>query len=314
MSVISLFLTRLSLFAYVSLGLILCLKGKSVEAEPHLGRPLEVTRPFPMLLPPSKGPALISKEDLPKQDEIDPGEEAPLIPSEQGGDSSSFAEQGENVTPSGQGSVEFNYSARFRPGHNISFIMGVRQSLWEITYLMTPGLPSNMTIAQNYYATDLLLRYSFHSNVFAKFGIFFGTTAGITKDFFPKSALSPGFGFYFPTILAGIVQNYTERSRFFIGIEYGGAWFPKIRVKSQDVGLNLEISEILNSYVSFIGVETFVNKSLALGIQAGYRWMDSASINFLINQVNTAPQYYLWNRGVFFQIHSTWQIAEKLGF
>ena len=215
---------------------------------------------------------------------------------------SCFAEE-EDVTSSTQ--IDYDYDARFRPGHNATILFSLRQSIWSFSMDET-------TVSSSGLSSEVFARYAFHVNIFGKLGFFMGSTAGVGNDVTHSRQIAPGYAIYFPSMTVGFVHDYSRKSRALVGAEYAAIWYPNMRVRINNQ--QYKVSEIPTTFAFFIGMESVFGKNISLGVQAGYRFTDNKNIDaFGNNGLKQDMFYYMSNRGMFFQFSANWEIVEGLG-
>jgi hypothetical protein len=197
----------------------------------------------------------------------------------------------------------------FRSGHNLSLLLSSEYMRWNTSQINLNNSfqenfnqPNNISSASEAKTTvSIIFRYAYHINIISSFGVFVGSSAGITASngyYGIERNFYPGYGILFPTVLGGLVQNFGQEFRILSGIEYGAIWYPRMAINNQGYQ-EKELSAVPDTYAFFIGVDDFFQKNKALSLNLGYRRTNSPSLDqgnssIFLNSLNiTSAGYYI---------------------
>ncbi len=207
-----------------------------------------------------------------------------------------------------------NKGTTFRPGHNLQFFLSLEHSRWTMSQSEKADTPSHtlQPVDDTEYATNLFIRYTNHINILSFFGIFIGSTVGIlpNKTYSEEGILYLGTGYLFPTILLGLVFDFSENLRSQLGGEYGAIYYPSSSVKEGDSNSNLKtipisfVPDMLNAYFNF---EYFYTKNLAIMNQIGFRYTTSYCLNQCLDK-SYVNNLRIRNTSYYYEAGITWAL------
>lgn len=198
------------------------------------------------------------------------------------------------------------YVPVFRAGHNLSFFYSAEYSTWTIDQDATSVESEKIKpLSQTGVNSGVFVRYAYHINIVSNFGFFVGTTAGALVDMGTYGRLKQGYGFAFPTILAGLTLNLGQSFRFFSGAEYGATWYPEMTITT-DRGIAKVIGPVPEMYSVFGGVDYFFSKNKAFLFQMGWRNQTVSNLNNA-SSLNTLS---IQNNSYFAQAGLTLQVGD----
>jgi hypothetical protein len=109
------------------------------------------------------------------------------------------------------------YVRDFRRDHHFALIAGGSQGFWRVSRL---GTIHDKSFASRSIVTRA--QYSFHLPLYRGFGYLLGSTSGYEYEIVPaKAVFLPASAYQFPTLLFGLVYNFTPGVRTAIGMDYG---------------------------------------------------------------------------------------------
>jgi hypothetical protein len=171
------------------------------------------------------------------------------------------------------------------------------------------------------FSPGVLVRYSFHFQLFRKFGGLVGTDVGVfhngitlpaaTKSSCFGRGFSPGPGFSFPSMALGLVQNFSETQRVLVQGQYTGIIFP-FMTTCLDNGNEQLLAAIPNSYALSGQWDVFGESGLAFSTVAGYRYLGSRCVGqqsvcrFGAEKTSALEKMDFSARGLFIQFGVTW--------
>ncbi len=125
---------------------------------------------------------------------------------------------------------------------------------------------------------------------------------------------SPGTGFSFPSMVLGLVQNFSENQRVLFQGQYTGVIFPFMTTCLEDGNEQL-LAAIPNSYSLSGQWDVFLESGFALFFVAGYRYLGSRCVGqqsvcrFGAEKTSALEKMDFSARGVFVQFGVTWPMG-----
>lgn len=225
------------------------------------------------------------------------------------------------------------FSTTFRPGHNLTFLVTIQQSRWN---LKPDADQSTRSVEDGRLLPGLALRYAFHLNLMSKFGLVMGTGAQFVYDtavhrefrYVRQEASTDvvytdfhaGSSVVFPSILFGIVQNFLAETRVLLLAEYAAAWYPNMAVTVQSgarggvlgAGRRTVLAAIPDHVAVFAQLDVFRGRSWAFTGASGWRLV---KLDLLGRPTNNSALNTLQprNSSFFLQTGVTWTLGDELG-
>lgn len=190
----------------------------------------------------------------------------------------------------------------FRPGHHITLGLGVQQLVWRVEEpvfgqeLRREGLSPLMGV-----------RYGFHSSLLKKFGFVIGTAAKVLYDPTRFGGFKPGASFSFPSLSAGLVQNFVENTRAMAFVDLSASWFPWMTTRDLE-GKALELGAIPDEVALSLAVDRFFPQGFALNVALGWRGLWYNRLGRLTED-SKLDHLVIQNFGYSAQLGVTWQVG-----
>jgi hypothetical protein len=153
------------------------------------------------------------------------------------------------------------YVRRFRRAHNVAFTSGYDQGTWNIgkfgdvvgTQVKSSGV-------------DLTFQYSYHAQLFQKFGYYLGSSGGYFGELLKRKSneVGPSSAWKLPGIVGGFVFCFDPRWRMMLGIDAYLSRYTKIT--STENGEDIEISMSSETVDLLFSLDYFV--SLNWGVRS----------------------------------------------
>ncbi len=180
-----------------------------------------------------------------------------------------FPDDDEAVVPRGATS-----STSFRPGHNLTLLALGQQSSWSVA-----RAGEVRSVEFDTWEPGAVLRYSFHLNLVRKFGLVLGTALGAWYQNRTVEGFRPGSSFMFPSIVAGVVQNFRADTRAILLAEYSANWYPWMTAQgaptSSEPGdgrnTKVQLAPIPDAFSVLAQIDTFTGRSTAVSVALGWR-------------------------------------------
>lgn len=205
-------------------------------------------------------------------------------------------------------------STSFRPGHNLTLLGVSQQSSWMVS---RAGEVRGVDFES--WEPGLVLRYSFHLNLVRKFGLVLGTGVGAWFQNKTVEGFRPGSSFMFPSILAGVVQNFRADSRALLLAEYSANWYPWMTARGAPVRMGagksrdtkVDLAPIPDAFSVFAQVDTFTSRQAAVSVALGWRVVSNELLGKPSKNTLLGNSSFR-NAGLFAGAGLTWVLGDEL--
>lgn len=201
-----------------------------------------------------------------------------------------------------------DYRSSFRPGHNLTLLVGFQQTRWQVVEVGRVKDKRGSAILPGYSLT-----YAYHLNLIKKFGLVLGTGTSFQFDRHNYEGFYPGSEIKFPSVVVGFVQNFLSDTRASACAEYSALWYPWMSARNGQEP-KVAIAAVPDT-VSFYGqLDNFSSQNVALSVSMGWRVVWNACF---LGDCQTGSDSFshlnFRNSGVFFQYGVNWQVGDELG-
>jgi hypothetical protein len=227
----------------------------------------------------------------------------------QGPTTDAFSDVDEAVVPRGATS-----STSFRPGHNLTLLAVGQQSSWSVA-----RAGEVRSVEFDTWEPGAVLRYSFHLNLVRKFGLVLGTALGAWYQNRTVEGFRPGSSFMFPSIVAGVVQNFRADTRAILLAEYSANWYPWMTAQgaptSSEPGdgrnTKVQLAPIPDAFSVLAQIDTFTGRSTAVSVALGWRVVSNELLGKPSKNTLLGNSSFR-NSGLFAGAGLTWVLGDEL--
>lgn len=200
------------------------------------------------------------------------------------------------------------YLPSFRSGHNVSVFLSGEYNTWSITQNASAATNQALIspILQSRFVPAVFVRYTYDINIAGSTGFFLGSTAGLLAEQGSYGNFTAGYGISFPTATIGLIQNFKNVARAFVGAEYGAVWFPQMTIQT-DSGISEPLAGVPGVFSLYVGSDFFIDTNTAFTAQIGGRYSYMPCLNGC-NSSTYLNTLTIQGQSEFVQLGMTWLI------